>query len=244
MKENSTALVVRDSPTAEVIRLIDALKDKNLPVESVEKLVTLHERISDRQAAQEFAEALAAFQQECPPIPKTRRAKIATGGGASFGYAYASLEDITAAVRPFLHARGFSYSWDTTVTDKMMTAICTLRHLNGHAVTSAFTAPTDSRAGMSEQQKYGAALMYAKRQTLIDVLGLTTCDQDTPDTPPPGSLEPISGKEAADLESMIEEVGADKRKFLKLYGVSKVEELTRHNLAGALAVLEQRRRQG
>jgi len=233
-----------ERPTDEVIRLMDAMKDKNLPVEALEKLVTLHERMSERQAAQEFAEALARFQQACPMIRKARRANIASSGGAGFSYRYAALEDIAATVQPILHGLGFSYSWDTEVNGKMMTARCTLRHINGHAVTSSFTAPTETRAGMSEQQKYGSALMYAKRQTLIDVLGLTTCDPETPDTPPPGALEPLTEDQAANIDALIEETGANRARFLKLYGAQKVGELSQHNYGAALAALEDKRRNG
>lgn len=226
---------------ASVTRLLEKAIDKGVDVAAMEKLVLLRERMEDRAAAQEFAEALAAFQGQTLSIHKSRTATIASDKG-KFSYKYAALEDVAKAVRPVLHGLGFSYSWDIEAAERMLKVTCTLRHVNGHATTSSFTAPTESRAGMSEVQKFGSAASYAKRQTLIDVLGLTTCDEAQGDDIPPGGLDRISDSQAADLTAALEEIGTDPRRFLKVYGVAKVEDLPKVNFAAACALIEEKRR--
>jgi len=229
-----------DGPT-EITRLLQMALDKNVPVEALEKLVALHERVSDRMAAQEFAGALAGFQRECPPISRTSTANIATAGGAKFSYKYAELDEIARTIGPMLHARGFSYSWDSTVDKGMLTCVCTLRHVNGHSIHASFACPTDSKAGMSEAQKFAAALTFAKRMALISVTGITTADPDT-DGADARSHETITESQAADLDAKIDEVKADRVKFLRWLKVTKVSEIKAVDFRSAVAFLEEKAR--
>ena len=71
----------------------------------------------DRQAAQQFNEALAKFQTNCPPIQKTSTAKIVGGGGAAFGYKYAELDEIATTIAPHLAASELAFTWDSSMTN-------------------------------------------------------------------------------------------------------------------------------
>jgi len=172
-------LVVHQTSPSAIIDLLQVAIEHNLPVETLERLQALHERVSDRAAANEFARELAAFQEECPPIVKSSTAKVMTRGGVNYSYKYAELDQIARTVRPLLARRGFSYTWDSDVRDMALHCVCILRHVNGHFEKANFSAPVESAAGMSEQQKHASALTYARRQSLVQVLGLTTTDPDT-----------------------------------------------------------------
>src|SRR5688572_25647998 len=64
-------------------------------VDALEKLVALSERVQDRNAAREFGDAKARFQESCPPIKKTSKAKITSRKtGSSYEYDYAELDEI------------------------------------------------------------------------------------------------------------------------------------------------------
>ena len=113
------------------------------------------------------------------PIKKTSEAEILDReGGLKYRYKYAELDEIARTVVPILHKFGLSYSWDSSLAEGIMTVVCTLRHVNTYETTATFGCPTESKAGMSEQQKSAGALTFARRQSLIQVLGLTTCDPD------------------------------------------------------------------
>ena len=237
------ARVEQTQPSAIAAMLQTAL-EKGIPVEGIEKLVMLHERVSDRAAAQEFAAALADFQRACPPIPHNKGAAFVTKAGAKVEYSYASLDEIARDAGPLLHERGFSYGWDSKLDEKgTLTCVCTLRHLNGHSTTATFSCPTASDAAMSAPQKVAAALKFAERQTLSQVLGLSTCDPDD-DAGESEGREPISEEQFATLESLITEVGADRKRFLSYLGVEKLEDVTRAAYRGAVTALEQKRKGG
>lgn len=231
--------VDRSAPT-EITNMLTLAIEKGVSVETMEKLVTLHERVSDRMAAQEFAAAMSDFQRDCPPISRTSTANIVSQAGAKFSYKYAELDEIAKTITPLLSAAGLSFSWDSTVDKGVLTCVCTLRHVNGHKITASFIVPTDSKAGMSEAQKVAAALTFARRQSLVQVLGLTCADPDV-DGADPKSREFISDKQAADLEALIEEVGVERGKFLTWQRVAKMSEIRACDFAGAVAGLERKR---
>lgn len=211
---------------------------EKMPVEALEKLVALSERMSDRLAAQEFHRALSDFQQACPSITKTSKASISTSSGTKYSYQYAELDHIAKTINPLLSPHGLSYTWDMRMVDKILECTCTLRHVNGHSITASFSCPMETKAGMSEQQKYAAALSYARRQSLVQVLGLTTCDPDTD----AGSTETITDKQVADLDGLILEVKANKVLFLKFLGVEQLEDILAADFARAVKGLEDKRR--
>ncbi len=242
MTKTTTAIVKPSAPLATVndanplAQLLEAAVDKNLPVESMEKLVALYERVADRQAASDFAAAMAAFQAECPPIPKTSTAKIATTSGANYSYTYAELDEIAKVIGPALHGRGLSYSWDSTVTDGQLVCTCTVRHANGHSQPASFACPIDDRAKMSEPQKYAAALTYARRQSLIQALGLTTTDGDSDGA---DLDERIGPGQIKTIESLIDDSGADVVRFLKFVNVDRIEDIrTGDHYESAVSMLE------
>lgn len=219
--QEGTAITVVQPNT--IVQLLDQAVNKNLPVESMEKLVNLYERVADRLAAQEFADALAKFQEDCPPVAKTAKADIATNKGARFSYFYAPLDEIARTVRPFLHKHGLSYTWDEVEKDGLVTTTCVLRHRNGHRESASFTCPTESaNPGMSGQHKNAAAFTYGRRQSLIGVLGLTTTDPDTDGTVP----GPISEDQIMELEEAFKGLRVSKPRFFRYLGLPEDSKLS------------------
>lgn len=248
---------VTESPSAPVgspadpeTALIHAAIDKGVSVETMEKLVLLKERMEDRRAAQEFAAALARFQGQALSVQKNKETDYTTKAGGRVHYTYATLDQIAAAVRPGLLAAGLSYSWDATVADRKVKVVCTLRHENGHRETSTFEAPVDSESKMNATQQVGAALTYGKRYSLISILGLTTAEEDTdglggkPRGGTNGGGSALNADRVADLEALIDEVKADRAKFLVYMGVASVEDIAPEDYGKAVKALEAKRRGG
>lgn len=208
-------LVAATEHTNPVFGLLQMAIEKNIPVEALEKLQALYEKALDRQAASEFAAAVAEFQRTCPPIHKNALTDYTTKSGMRVKYAYAELPEITKTIAPHLQKNGLAYTWDSRVEGSMVTVVCILRHTNGHKERAQFTCPAESNAGMSEQQKYAAALSFGRRQTLIQVLGLTTSELEKEAADP----TPISEEQATELEQFCDDAPAvSKKRFLKWVG--------------------------
>lgn len=236
--EVGTGLVPAES--GEISGLMELAIREKVPVEVLERLVALQERVTDRNARAEFFEALAAFQEECPEIPKSRTANIATQGGSSYSYTFSGLEDITRVVGPILKRHDLSYNWTTEgVEGGFLNVIFILRHVGGHEERSAFPVPPETNAKMSAAQKMGAALTYGRRQSMVSGLGLTTADVDTD-----GADEDqyITEGQLADLRAKMEEVESTEARICKTYGLAHLEALPAHLLAPVLDALEEKAR--
>jgi ERF superfamily protein len=210
--------------------------------ETVERIVALINAQEDRAAAREFSRARAEFQAECPVVPKSSMAKIATKSGTTFSYAYAELDEIAQTVGPYLHKHGFSYSWSAEFKDGNVACVCTLSHSAGHSESAPFSAPTDAASAMSGPQRNAAALTYAKRQSLLMALGISTGEPS--DDAMEGSTETIDASQMANLDALIEEVKADRGKFLAYLGVKTLAEIRASDFQRAVAALEAKRKKG
>lgn len=240
-EDRNTALAA--APPSDPVAQLFAMAESLTP-DALERMVALAERVQDRQAAIAIQDAHTGFQAECPSIVHNDEAEIATKSGARYSYTFASLDHIARQIAPYLAAHGLSYTWDSTLESDRVSCTCTLRHVGGGERTATFTAPTESDAKMSGAQRAAAALTYAKRQSLVQVLGITTGETDNDARRP--TPEKITAKEAADLRSMIEEVGGPgyEASVLKWAAVESLEDMPADLLPKAIATLEARRKQG
>jgi hypothetical protein len=231
--QNGNVLLLLDKAVAQ-------LSTPNAPaaVEALTKLVDLYERLESKNAKTQFAVDLAAFQGECPPIPKKSTARIATKGGSQFSYRYAELDTIANVIRPYMTKFGFSYTWDSKVNGECISCMCTLQHRSGHQQSALFESPIDKGMVVNDTQKHAAALTYAKRQSLIQILGLTTCDPDSDGAQ--GAM--VSQEQANTLKAKITELGVNEQKFLAIYDIKSATELPENLYGAAIRALETKRR--
>ena len=225
--------------------IIQLAIERNISPESMDKLVALAERIDNRMREQAFSAAMTKFKEACPPVPRrteNTQFKVMRNGVQVFRK-YATLEDIEATIRGPLGECGLSYRWgNATVTDGKLTIECIISHAKGHHVSSSTTLPVTSNAGCSEAQKYGAALTYGQRFSLIQALGLTSCEEDDDGNDVGGGdPDPITENQVANLQGLIDEVRADKARFLKFMGVKGLGEIPSTRFKEAVRALEAKR---
>jgi len=234
------AVAVRTEPATQIVDILRIAIEGKVDVGTIERLVALKERSDAKFAATEMNLALAAFQSECPPIQKKSTAKITTKSGGQYAYKYAELDQIARVTRPLLTKHGLSYSWDSSLENDRISCTCTLRHVGGHFQTASFATSTKTESAMNDQQKVAAALTYARRQSLIQVLGLTTTDPDTDG----GSTEKITEQQAMTVNDLVVDSGADLTKFLAYMGVASIAEISARDFHKAMTALKAKKKGG
>jgi len=220
-----------------------AVKEK-VPVEILERLVALQERVTDRNARTAFIQALSAFRDQCPPIQKTRQNiqfSRVDRAGVKGPAMYAGLEDIERIARPVASANGLIWTWNTTVDETLMHVSCKLLHIEGHFEISTVSMPYESKAGASPQQKYAITQTYGMRYSLIAALGITTADADTDGNVPGQASDKITEGQVADLYALADEVKANLPKFLAYMGVEALSDIPVADYARAVSALERKR---
>lgn len=161
--------------------LLRAAINKNLPMEQMERLLTMRREMKMEWARDQYFAALSGFQADCPVIEKKHQVhekKKSEQEAPKTRYTYAALEDLVEPVRPYLEKWGFSFTFKSQQDKDAVTAICHAHHRDGHEEVNSFTAPIDHDAYMTEPQKVAAALTFASRYAFKGAFGVQTRGED------------------------------------------------------------------
>ncbi len=116
-----------------------------------------------------FFEDFKKFQQECPVIPLDSTAQI-----GKYSFKYASLGSILKIVRPLLHNSNMIVHWHC---EESGAVICRIEHVSSHLLESTCLIKSSD-----DPKQQGAAITYAKRYSLVALLGIVAEeDKDAPD---------------------------------------------------------------
>lgn len=176
-KVKSEALeVVPPRQPMDIESLIGKAVQAGADIATLERLLALSKEINADAAKAEFFTAFAAFQAECPPIPRNKAVKK----DGKTRYKFAPLDDILKIAGPILAKHGFSHTEDCEINikDKELLGISKIHHVGGHTKESSFKVPIGSEF-MSQQQQMGAAMTFAKRYAFVNNTGLAYADEDT-----------------------------------------------------------------
>ena len=159
------------SPTT----LLQLAIQKGVDVVQLEKLIELQERYQKSIAEKEFNIAMANFQKNCPVIKKEKTVK---GKDGVKRYSYASIGEIISQIKKPLGENNLFYDFITEDEKEFLKVTCTITHERGHSKNTSFKVPIGKEDYMTDVQKYGARVTFAKRYALCNALGITTAEED------------------------------------------------------------------
>lgn len=229
---------VRPQPT--VADMMSAIIDKGVTADNVAamgELVKLYERMEDKKAEKEFAQAFVKLQSEMRSIKAT---KPVPNNDGSVRYCFAPFEEIMKEVGPKLEAHGFTVTFSTEFDDKRLIKSCTLTHTGGHSKTNKFAVRIGSGPPKAtETQADGAASTYAKRFALCDALNILI-EKDSDARAEGGA---VTADQAFELERRVKETNSDVAAFLKFAGAKTFAEISsvKYSMLDELLVKRERR---
>jgi len=163
--------------------LIAQAIEKNVSVETMEKLLAMRRELKAEFAKEGYYRALSNFQAEIPPIEKTKA--VYTNSNA-LAYKYASIESIVVQVKDALQNNGFSYSTNMQLLEAGVKVFVKTTHIAGHSEITEMEVPFGTKtAMMSQSQVAAAASTFAKRYAFLNAFGILTGDEDTDGKLPP-----------------------------------------------------------
>lgn len=234
-QKTATEIAVKETASiavkeqASVESFIMAAIEKGLPVETMERLFALREKVKVEQAKEAFTSAMAKFQAECPVIEKTK--KVYEKNSDKVRYSYAPLDSIVSQVKKPLGNNDLSYRFEEIKDETNITAVCTIIHKFGHSETSSFKVPIGKEDYMSDVQKYGSRMTFAKRYAFCNALGILTSDEDTDATEEKKKKAKPALNVKADIMNKLKILGVDITKkdeiretILKLTGIEVGDE--------------------
>jgi hypothetical protein len=236
------AEIVQHQPPAMVdqqagmIALIErVLLNDDVPIEKLEKMLDMKERLDAAQARKAFDLAISLAKAEIPPIIKSRQVKFQPTGKPEVNYQHEDLAGIAIVVDPILSKFGLSYRYRTSQEGDRISVTCVISHRDGYSEETTLTGGRDESGSKNNFQAVGSAVTYLQRYTLKAALGLAAAhDDDSGKAEAKGFL---SEEQFRDLNNLMVDAGAD-QKFLRIYGVETLEELPAVVFDAAKAVLQ------
>lgn len=232
--------VVPLTDTAALIQVIGrAASDPNVDMDKMERLFKMHESIVARQAEQAFNVAMSEVQA------KMRRV-VADSENKQTHSVYASYAALDKMLRPIYTDGGFSLSFDTEDSaPDTVKVLCYVSHKAGHTRKYNVTMPADGKGAkggdvMTKTHAMGSGMQYGQRYLLKFIFNVAIGKDD--DGNGAGGAELITENQAADLIALIEEVGADKKKFMEYFKIDSIDTLPAKAYKQAVSMTEAKRR--
>jgi len=191
-KAETKKIIKVENQPSEVGGFIKLALENKLSVDKLKELFILQKEVKAENAKEAFVQALANFQKEVPVIEKTK--DVMNKGGRTVRYSYAPMDSVIRQIKDSVSDNGFSYNWDSKRENNHIKVVCKLTHIAGHSDRSTFDVPIVPSQFMSSPQSYATAQSFAKRYTLLNVLGISTADEDTDAQDTGNNGEPKSEK--------------------------------------------------
>jgi len=201
--------------------------EQGADVDKLTKLMDLQERWEANEAKKAFVAAMSKFRNECPPIRKTRKAHNSK---------YAGLAESIDQIKALMNECGLSHSWKTDQSNGVVSVTCIVTHVQGHSESTTLTAEPDNSGSKNSIQAIGSTVTYLERYTLFAILGIASTDQDD-DGQAAGNMQYITAEQEAELDTLIDNVGANRAKFLQYFRIESLGQLPASQYRRAVADL-------
>jgi len=211
--------------------LLAAAIERNIDPDQLGKLLSLEERWNKNRAAEAFAVAITGFQGECPQVFKSRET---TGG--NMRYSFASFDDVMRVAGPLLAKHGIVVTFSTEPAERGMKISCRVR-VGTHSEESTLTMPIPEMK-VNDTQRFGAAVSYLKRYALCAALNIVVTSEDNDAAQ---QFEYITEAQAAELLALIDEKGADMKRFLAWCQLERLAYMPQAFFGKAIATLKQKK---
>lgn len=227
------------TPTvAPMVAMIERIAmNPDLPIDRLEQMLAMKERMDAQAAAQAYAAAFARMQAALPVIPERGKIKNRNGEVQS---TYPLWEDVNAALREPLADNGLSMRFDRRRDEAGKIFIgCIVTHKLGHSERAEIDLPRDTSGSKNEVQGEGSTVSYGQRYSsklLINWISEGTEDDDGQRA----GATTITEEQQAILVSLLTESGADEGKFLAYFKVGSLADLPAKAYGNADAMLRRK----
>ena len=236
--ERQESLTVERSESATVLAMLDRMaSDPNQPVERLEQMFSLYQKVQADAARKEFMSAFVLAQSEMSHVVKNAPNKATNSK-------YATHAAIDALIKPVYSKHGFAMSYDTAESPLAdhMRVLCYLLHKGGHEREYHIDMPADGKGAkggdvMTKTHAAGAASTYGKRYLAVNIWNLALVDKDTDGNMPRGPMRPITGEQAEELTKLVSQSKTDINEFLHIGGFESISDIPAAQFPAARALL-------
>ena len=235
VQEQTNVVTISGATMMDVIAR--AASDPTVDVDKLERLLGMAERVRSEEARQAYATAMNACQAELGRV-------AADANNPQTKSKYASYPALDRAVRPVYSRHGFSLSFSTEAgaPADCIRLVCHVAHSGGHTVNHQVDMPADGKGAkggdvMTKTHAVGAAMSYGQRYLLKLIFNIAVGEDRDGNAP----VQTITQDQVDDLVALMDEVGADRTRFLNFLRVQSLSDLPANRFDAARKALEAKR---
>jgi hypothetical protein len=232
-EDQQNFIPANDAPMVAMIERI--AMDPNIPIDRLEKMLAMKERMEDRnrEMAREDREyaaktayftAMSACQTELPVVTKNQRNSHTNSN-------YADLAAIEKQAMPIIYQHGFGVSFQPDGYNNLGELLIKweISHAGGYVRNGIGAIPVDgagAKGGINKTgtQAFGSTATYGRRYLLCMLFNISTGD-DRDGNAPKETSGPVTAEQATALREKIDTVGADVERFCKRWAINALPEL-------------------
>ncbi len=213
-----------------------------IPIDRLEKMLEMKERIEEKKAEQAFVRAMSRAQANMRPIsadannPQTRSK-------------YASHAQLDGILRPIYTHEGLSLSFDEGDTDKdgYIRVLCYVSHEDGFSRTYHKDVPVVN-AGikgvvmMTPTHANASADSYGMRYLEKKIFNIAVGEFDDDGNQAGNPVETITEEQQATIQDLLDSTGANKALFLKWAKVKKISEINAGAYNSVVAMIKRKQK--
>lgn len=232
---------ITEAHTAAVtpMAMIDRAISSGASVDTLERLMALHERWQANQAKVAFNNAMALAKSRIPKIVKSRKVDFSSAKGRT-NYSYEDLSAIADVVDPILSEYGLSYRFRTETQGGIITVTCIISHRDGHSEENSLSAGSDQSGNKNSIQAVGSTQTYLSRYTLKAALGLSATNDDDGAKAGQEVAGTITEEQFKKLQDLLEAADADIVKFCQYFTIDALYDMPASKFAAATQMLNKR----
>jgi hypothetical protein len=190
------------------------------PLERVEQVFALYQKVEASRARKAYDAAFAEMQPKLPVIERKgaiahdeKGANKEKTGNKIIQSRYAKWEDIVEGVTPVLAEFGFALSFkiDQPTPDRVLVT-GTLSHREGHRESTSFSLPIDGSGSKNNVQGWASSVSYGKRYTGCALLNIVSRGED--DDGVAAGAAALTDEQVNTLFDLVVETGANLEQFL------------------------------
>lgn len=234
--------IERPIEASSLIAVIErAATNQDIDISKMERLLEMHERITQRSAEQAFSVAMSEVQSKINRVS-------ADSNNAQTKSKYASYAAIDRALRPIYTEAGFSLSFDTGEGAALdwVRIVCSVSHKSGHTRKYHIDMPADGKGAkggdvMTKTHATGSATAYGMRY-LVKMIFNVAIGEDDDDGNNATGTKFVTEDQIANIEAVITEVNADRHAFLRYMQCKAIAEIRADEYQRAITALEAKRK--
>ncbi len=230
-----------ESSGASVLSMIQHMVQSDAPMDKLDKLLDLQERVEKREAKKAYDAALAAAQAEFPVIRERGEIRNRDGKVQS---RYPLMEDVQRALVPILGKHGLRMSFDIQQPQGVVEVTCIVAHKMGHEERTPLTLPHDDSGSKNRVQAIGSSISYGQRYTSKARLNWVSETESADDGGQAAGAAPtITAKQYRQLVKLIAEAAASEERLLRHVGVESLDLIPQDRWDEVFGMLNTKKRQ-